>query len=66
MKVRVRVHQRDYEVTVYQEKPTVWTATGTYMNEWHQTKGTSENYAVSRWREWARYKGNDPGPSDTD
>jgi hypothetical protein len=62
MKVSVTVHGHDYEITVHQEKKTVWLGTGVYMGEWYQAKGRTENDAISRWREWARYKGNDPPP----
>jgi hypothetical protein len=60
MKRQANVHGRDYEVTVRQETPSVWTASGTYMDEWHEAKGWTESGAISQWRDWARLKGNSP------
>ena len=62
--IPVKVHGRDYKLSVHQEKKTVWVATGIYMGESYQAKGRTERDAASRWQEWARYKGDDPAPSN--
>jgi hypothetical protein len=48
LKRQANIRGRDYEVTVHQETPSVWTASGTFMDEWHQAKGRTENRAISQ------------------
>lgn len=53
----VSVWGKRYPVTVYQKSKSVWIASGTYMDEHKQTKGSTMGAALKRWREWAEYKG---------
>jgi hypothetical protein len=50
------------EITVYQKSKSVWIASGDYMGESIQTKGSSERAAAAHWRDAAHYKGNDTAP----
>jgi len=52
----VRVWDKPYTVSVYQQSKSVWIAVGDYMGERLQVKDQSEGSALKRWREAARSK----------
>ena len=54
----VMVWGQPQEVQTDRISKAVWRATGTYMGETHQTQDRTENTAIKRWQEWAKYKGN--------
>lgn len=51
------VWDQPQKVEVYKKSKSVWVAIGSYMGEHIQTQDRSENTALARWREAARYKG---------
>jgi hypothetical protein len=58
----VVVHGTSCEVSTHQQSKTVWIARGTYMQEWFEGKGRTENAALKSGHEQARYFGYDPWP----
>jgi len=58
MKSIITVWDKPYEITVHQKSKSVWIASGHYMGQYLQVKGSTASQAESHWREAARYKGN--------
>ncbi len=54
----VAVWNEHCSVTVYHKHKTVWVASGDYIGEPLETKGSSMTSALAHWRDAARYKGN--------
>ena len=54
----VSVWGQEIEIHVYQKSKTVWVATGTYMGEHLEVKGSSRGSALKGWIAAARYRGN--------
>lgn len=64
MKHTVMVWDKPYEVSTHQKSKSVWVASGSYMGKCIQTQDRSQATAIARWREAARYAGNDgPAPN---
>lgn len=58
----VDVHGKSCEVLTTQRSKAVWVAVGRYLGRRFEEQGRTESAAVHRWREAARYHGNDPPP----
>lgn len=54
---KVEVWGQLVPVSVYQRSKSVWIATGTYLDHHIETKDSSANTALLRWKEAARYRG---------
>jgi hypothetical protein len=58
LKLKVQVWDKPYEIIVEQKSKSVWIASGEYMGNYLQVKGSSSSAAAKHWAEAARYKGN--------
>jgi hypothetical protein len=65
MNERVEVSGKFYEVSVYQEAPSKFTAIGEFLGEYLQGKGPTRGSAIRRWKEQASFKANDGPASST-
>jgi hypothetical protein len=57
MTATVMVWGKSYQITLHQHSKTVWFATGDYMGQSLQVKGSSSGTATKAWRMAAEYKG---------
>ncbi len=57
-KHNVRVWDKPYEVTTYQESKSVWYAVAEYKDKEFRIKGRTESAAVRAWCKAARYSDN--------
>jgi hypothetical protein len=54
VKRTVRVWGTSQEIDVHRRSAALWVATGEYMGQWIEARGSTEPEAVKNWRETAR------------
>jgi hypothetical protein len=54
----VEVWGKTHSITIHQQSKSVWITRGTYMGEFVETRGPTENAAANAWRTRARTMGN--------